>query len=160
MKQLKTFKAYLNKLLFLTICLILFNNHFVHAQDEKVYYAKKEIMVFNDKATGEVVNEIVSAKNITIQYDETFKKISLYFISEDGSNGRLILSFIQYSRSAITNKIRLNEMIMIDKSNNKWYVQFDPLKDKCLYLFPYDKPIVNGMTYFIKITDISITKNW
>ena len=51
-------------------------------------------------------------------------------------------------------------MIMIDKSNNKYYVQFDPIECKCLYLYPYNNPTVNGMTYFFEITDISTTKNW
>ncbi|NDC30547.1 MAG: hypothetical protein EBZ58_06345, partial [Bacteroidetes bacterium] len=146
MRTNNAFSLTINKILFLTICLILFKSHFVCAQDEKTYYAKKEIIVYKDKETNKVVNEIVMAKNIAIEYDETFKKISLYFISEDGSNGKIRLTFIQYSRSAITNEIRKHEMIMIDKSNNKYYVQFDPIECKCLYLYPYNNPTVNGMT--------------
>jgi hypothetical protein len=160
MKLNKNKKKRLYRIIFFTICLTYINLNVVCAQDEKTYYAKKEITVYKDKVTQEVVNEIVTAKNITIEYDEIFKKISLYFIQSDGSNGRIVLSFIQYSRSAITNEIRQHEMVMIDRTNNKWYVQFDPLKDKCLLLYPFDNPTVNGMTFFIKIKDISTLKNW
>lgn len=142
----------------LLICFIILNVN-LYAQtdsDEKTFYAKKEILTFNNKETKELVSEVVVAKNITILYDETFKKISLYFISDDGSNGRIILSFIQYSG----NTIRPDEMIMIDRTNNKWYIQFDPYKDKVFFMWPYDNTIVNGMTFFNKIENISATKNW
>ncbi len=153
-------KSYSNNLriVLFTIFIILFKTN-VYAQidnDEQVYYAKKEILIFKDKDTNKEISEVVIAKNITIIYDKIFKNISMFFISDEGNKGRIILTFIKYSG----NKNRSDEMVMTDLSNNTWFVQFDPTKYKVLFMWPYRNPTINGMEFYNLIENISTTKNW
>jgi hypothetical protein len=131
-----------------------------NAQDEKTFYAKQYVMVFCDAKTHAVEAEVVTGKNITIYYDETFKKIQMYFTTEEGTPGRQILTFRGYSKIPITNEINYNEMIMIDGTNTMWYVSFDPTNKKNLFLHPIEEKVVNGLVFFVKILNIDTKRSW
>lgn len=132
----------------------------VNAQDEKTFYAKQYVMVFCDAKTHAVETEVVTGKNITIYFDETFKKIQMYFTTDEGTQGRQILNFRGYSKNPITNEINYNEMIMIDGTNTMWYVSFDPTNRKNLFLHPVEEKIVNGLVFYVKIINIDTKRSW
>jgi hypothetical protein len=149
------------KNLAVTIILFFASLNLLHSQDKdvKTYYAKKYVIIWSDMKTDEFIEESIMGKNVTIYYDEVMKNISIYFTGREGASERVVLTYITKSNNPITNIPHESEVIMSDKFNNIFYVSLDPFKTKSLYQFP-QKNKMEGMTYFMKITEISIEKNW
>lgn len=69
-------------------------------------------------------------KDVLINYDQIFKSISLYYTQEDGTPGRVLLTYVTKSKDPITNQPHESEVIMLDQFKVKYFVSIDPLKQK------------------------------
>ena len=150
----------INRIIFISFILSLFSFDTLAQQDEKTFYSKTFIVVFKDSKTNEFAFEKVLGKNLTISYDEIFKSIRILFTTEDGNESQKRLSFLDYSKKPGTNEYIYEEMIMVDKLGYKYYVRFDPINNKSLYMWPYGNPEVNGFNYHNVIKNITTIKNW
>ena len=133
---------------------------FAQSNNIKTYYLKELKVIYKYEKTKEFAFEVVMYKNVTIEFNEVDKLITITGTDpNDLPNQKIHLHFVEYFLSPLTGKPN-GEMIMMDNYNNKSFVRFDPTGDRSIFIFNNPEKIVNGMTYFSVGKEITTYKSW